>query len=721
MVTEPGKLMEYLWAYNSTIRVMKRHIIFGLKVLMIGSMIGSVAYSQSTQVGRTAHSIDRMVGKYHYQPKTLDDSLSAYLFMKFIDAIDPSGYYFLQPDIDKLKQHEFEIDDQIRNKSSEFFDETAKIFHQRLESADSLIADLMSKPFDFEKDEYIYSNEEYIPFVNDHAALKERWRKWLKSAVLEELFEGDFFEDASLTTIDSLKMYIPEASKAVWDNEKFEINSFIKHPSGYNQYLATYFLGAMTAYYDPHTSYFSDIDREQFQAELSKDNYAFGFSLKEDERGRVLIAGLTPGGAAWMSNSISQNDVILKIQFGKGKIVDVTVLSLDELILIFDASTAESLTLTLEKANGLVEEVELLKTEIYVDEDVIKSVILEGEKKVGYITLPDFYTDWDQVTGLGCANDIAKNIVKLKQENIDGLILDLRNNGGGSLKEAIDLAGIFIDWGPITIEQNRDRDPSSLKDMNKGAIYSGPLVILVNGLSASASEIFSAAMQDYNRALIVGSKTYGKSTGQVVLPLDPAFNFISGNMDDVDEDYGFIKITGTKFYRITNETHQKEGVIPDVALRDYYELYEYAESLNEMALEKDQVVKKVYYTPFAEFPVSKLQSNSNFRMSMNILYQEMCGVIDSISNFDEYYEKIPLSLVKYQQNERIMNELYAQLFTGELEPSEHFKVVNNKFDMEILKMNTYRAKLNEEYLEDVSKDLYIGEAYNVLLDLIQSK
>jgi carboxyl-terminal processing protease len=695
---------------------MYRHLLIGV-VFIAGNV-----FSQSTQVGKTSNAINRLIQRLHYQSKPLDDSLSTYVFHKFIDAIDPSGYQFLKSDIDFLKsEHEFQIDDQIASKTSDFFDDVAKIFYQRLKSSDSIINVISAEAFDFDKKEYIdYTLDEEL-YVNNYKALSERWRKWLKSSVLEELFEGAYFNDADRTSLDSLREMIPEATEVVVEYEKFDIHSFIDHPSGYRAYLATYFLDAMAGYYDPHTTYFSDIDKSNFEDELSKDNYAFGFSLKEDSRGRIFIAGMTPGGAAWMSNAINQDDQIMAVKFEKGKSVDVTLHSLDELMLIFDSKNSEKLLLTLKKANGRIEEVELIKSEVYVDQDVIKSVILKGDKKIGYITLPDFYTDWSETTGLGCANDIAKNIVKLKQENIDGLILDLRNNGGGSLKEAIDLAGIFINYGPITVEVGKYREPKTLKDMNKGAIYLGPFVILVNGLSASASEIFSAAMQDYNRAIVLGSQTYGKSTGQIVLPLDPVYKLSFDNMEDVDPKFGYLKITRSKFYRITNETHQKEGVVPDITLRDYYELYDYAEALNETALSKDRIEKKMYYTSLPELPFSKLQSNSSFRMSSNIFYQELCSVIDSISNFDSYYDIVPLSLADFQNNERIMNDLYDQLFSEELGVSDHFEVTNNQFDAEIMKMNNYRAELNEKYLNKVSKDLYIAEAYNVLVDYIQMK
>lgn len=695
-----------------------------MKQVFVASFIcfTSLCYAQTTQVGRQSNAIKRLIERYHYEAKPFDDSLSSYLFNSFIEAIDPSGFYFLQSDIDHLKDHQYDIDNQIDAKTSDFFDDVAAIYRLRMITADSLITKVFETPFDFKIEENLsYKDEDQVPFVNDLEQMKERWRKWLKYSVLEELFEGYYVDNPMDTSTAALLEFVDEAKSEVEQFERFEISSFLKHPSGYKPYLATFYLDGIATYFDPHTTYFSDIENENFEAELSKDNYAYGFSLKEEDKGRILLAGLTPGGAAWMSNAMNKDDVILEITFDKKKPIDVTQLTLDELMLIFSTEDDESLVMKLQKVNGRIEEVALTKTEIYVDQDVIKSVILNGEKKIGYITLPDFYRDWDDTEGLGCANDVAKNIVKLKKENIDGLILDLRNNGGGSLKEAMDLCGIFINYGPLAIEQDKYREPKSMKDMNKGAIYMGPLAILVNSGSASASEIFSAAMQDYNRAIIVGSQTYGKSTGQVVLPLDPAFNMTFQNWDEVDESFGFLKITLSKYYRITNQTHQKEGVKPDVNIRDYYELYEYGEKFNPTALEKDEVVKKVYYTPLPKIPSASLQSDSKLRLDSNIPYQEMCTVLDKINEFTDYYDLIPLNIDAYQSNEKKMDVLFDKLYSEEEYVSDGFIVENNLFDKEIIKMDAYRAELNKEYIEIVQKDLYIGETYNVLLDYIKSK
>ncbi|MEX1001681.1 MAG: carboxy terminal-processing peptidase [Crocinitomicaceae bacterium] len=677
--------------------------------------------AQTSHIGKQSHAIDRIVSKYHYQPKPLDDSLSAYLFDHFIATIDGGGYYFLKEDMDYLSRYRYELDDQIEAKTAKFFDETAAIFEKRLTSVDSLIRVIESTPFDFRKKEVIsYRDEDFPDYVNSLEALQERWRKYLKSAVLEEVFEGFYFDEPTEQSVDELLSVVDEAREKVLKAERFEIKSYLLHPSGYKTYLATFYLDDLASYYDPHTTYFSGVEKQHFEADLSKDNLAYGFSLSEDPQGVIKIESVMPGSAAWLSNSINKGDVLIEIRFADGKMVNVSQLEMDELSLIFDNDNSDELTLKLKKANGKIEEVHLSKAEIYVDEDVIKSVILDGDKKVGYITLPDFYTDWEEITGLGCANDVAKNIVKLKQERIDGLIIDLRNNGGGSLKEAIDLAGIFINYGPITIQQGKSREPKSIKDQNKGAIYTGPLAIMVNGLSASASEIFSAAMQDYNRALIVGSQTYGKSTGQVVLPLDPNGNPFLNDSEEVDASYGFLKITRSKFYRITKTTHQKEGVVPDVALRDYYELYDYKEASNPTALEKDEVDKKVYYTPGNSFPLAQLQSQSGSRLKENAYYQKICTVIDTLQKIDVKNDQVPLDIDSYLAHEITLKELFDQLFSEDDYSSEHFKVTNNIYDLEIMKINAYRSKLNEEYLENIKKDVYIGETYSVLIDYINS-
>ena len=672
----------------------------------------------TTFCGKQSNAIWNLVEKYHYDPKPLDDNLSSEIFDNFISYLDGGGYYFLQSDIDELTKYKTSVDDEIKAKTSVFFSRAAQIFEIRLKAVDSLITLIELSPFDFKKDEELsYAEADFPDYVSNYSELKERWRKWIKYSTLDELFYGDFFDDPLIEPVSNLLTKIELAKKDAIAYERFEIKSYLQHPAGFLNYLATYYLDAIATTFDPHTTYFSNIEKENFEDELSKENLVFGISVEADDKGVVRISSLMPGSPAWNSNDLNKGDEILSLELNDGQKLEMTTAGIDDITLMFANSTGTKLTIKIRKMNGQENTVVIEKGEVYIEEDVIKNVILSGEKKIGYITLPDFYTEWDGDGGLGCANDVAKIIVKLQKEKIDGLILDLRNNGGGSVKEAIDLAGIFIDWGPLTILSDNTGESNSIKDINKGAIYLGPLVIMVNGLSASASELFAAAMQDYNRAIIVGSPTYGKASGQIILPVDPGYIRDVTNDKDVDESYGYLKITIHKFYRITNSTHQKSGVIPDIYLNDIYDIYDYKESSYSNALPADSIVKKVYYTPFAEFPAS-LAINSKNRVEANPNFKLLKTLIDSILLTYELDEIISLKIENYQENEKLLDEFLDRLFSLDNFRTETFKAVNNLYDIEIMKMNAYRRELNEEYLESIEKDVYIDEAYNVLRDYL---
>lgn len=688
-------------------------------MILLLTGIGLVSGQPTSFVGRQSYAIHNTVKKYHYAPIPVDDEFSKEVFDNYIYSIDPGGYFFLSSDIEILMEYDTLIDDQIQSKTSAFFDKSAEIFKVRLKAADSILHVLESGKFDFTKDEVLsYSPEDYPDYTDNYTELKERWRKWIKYSALDELFLNDYFNDPLQETTANLLTNIDQAKKDAFEYEYYNIKSFLAHPAGFTKYLATFYLDAIATNFDPHTTYFSDVERESFVEELSKENLVFGISVEEDEKGIIRISAIMPGSPAWNSNQINKGDQVLSIGLSDGQHLEMTTAGIDEILLMFDNTKAQELTLELRKGNGEELIVQLVKGEVYIEDDVIKNLILTGDKKIGYITLPDFYTDWDGSTGLGCANDIAKTIVKLQKENIEGLILDLRYNGGGSLKEAIDLAGIFIDWGPLAISRNKIGEATSIKDMNKGAIYLGPLVILVNGLSASASEIFAAAMQDYNRAIIAGSPTYGKSSSQVILPLDPEYRYGYTDMNSVDQMYGYLKITTDKFYRITTKTHQRSGVIPNVLMPDVYDIYDYKESSYSNALSEDVVDKKVYYTPFENFPESVFEQSRN-RIENNPNFLRMTFLIDSLLNSEEKDEIISLKIEKYQENERKLNAVLDELFGLETALNSAFKATNNLYDLEILKMDAYRNTLNEEYLKTVESDIYINEAYLVLTDYLK--
>lgn len=683
-------------------------------------LLPTVFAQPTTSIGRKSNYIKKIIEKFHYNEVDFNDTFSAQVFDGFINEIDGLGMFYLQTDIDVLKgKHYQSIDEEISQSTAAFFSDAAGIYYNSLIRANERAERLLAVDIDWSKSEILsYDKSTYQSFPTDEKEMDERWRLWLKSEVLEGLFSGEFHPNPYETTVDSVLQFEAEVKEAVLKKELYEIKMFTEHPVGYDNYLSSYYLDAIAHVVDPHTSYFSANEQEDFVEELSKDNLAFGILFEENDKGNVIIYGVLPGSPAWVSGELNKGDVVLSLKLGDQKKLDLTTAGIDEVEMMFSAFNDEVLILLIRKANGQTKEVVIEQGLVYDDQDVIKSVLLDGEKKIGYITLPDFYTNWDGVSGNGCANDVAKSIVKLKKESIDGLIIDLRNNGGGSVREAIDLAGMFINYGPLAIEQQQSREPQSIKDFNKGSIYSGPLVVLVNGLSASASEIFTAAMQDHNRAIVVGGTTYGKATGQVMLPLDP--NILDPyNTKPIDESLGYLKVTTSKYYHITKSTHQKVGVRPDIELPDVYDIYDYREAAYENALIKDSVVKKVYYTAGSDFPIEELNVASKSRLSGTSFGNALILTIDSLKRAMNAPEQYDLNINNYQQKSQELNQTIDSLFSYLKQSSDAYEVKNNAYDLRIMEMNAYRSELNDAYLKRLKEDIYLDEAYRVLLDYIR--
>jgi len=348
---------------------------------------------------------------------------------------------------------------------------------------------------------------------------------------------------------------------------------------------------------------------------------------------------------------------------------------------------------------------------------MIKSFVLNGTIKAGFIALPGFYTDWTHARMIGCANDVAKEIIKLKKEGVDGIILDLRGNGGGSLKEAIELAGIFIDIGPMSIKARRDEKPQTVKDWNRGSIYDGPLLIMVNGSSASASEVLAGALQDHHRALIVGNRTFGKATAQVILPLNTAFDLDFPNAE-LNTELGFCKITMSKLYRINLQTHQKTGVQPDIEIPSFYDNMAYRESNLDFALAQDSIVKKMYYTPLANLPIKELRAKSKARIEKNELFGNVSSINKSLNLLIEQKQSFALDLSGYRESVSSARSLGLRIEDLEKNATDAYTVTNNKFDEEVFKMDTYTMEINTMLIENNQNDMMIEEAYFIIKDLI---
>ncbi|MCU0353794.1 MAG: carboxy terminal-processing peptidase, partial [Cytophagales bacterium] len=592
-----------------------------------------------------AIALRKLLETKHYSPQAVDDRFSAQLLARFLKTLDPSGLYFTAADGKQLTAFQTQLDDELRGNGWKFLPLATGLYQKRLSQAEQTVAALTKSPFVFSAAETIdfgRFDTDSLTFVATEAEQTQRWGKWLKFRTLADMTATQ--PDLPNSSLDKLTAREPAARAKVRTIEQRNLRRLLNHPAGFEALVAGFFLNAIGECFDPHTRYFSNNGREDFQAALSTETLSVGIDLDEDDDGNVVIAHLVPGGPAWQSNELHKGDVLTQLKRPGQNAVDLAGAEADEVAEMLAASKTDKLELTVRKADGLEKTVSLVPAKIRADENIVKSYILKGDLKIGYISLPGFYTEWEDFeAGLGCANDVAKEIVKLKQANVEGLILDIRYNGGGSLREGLALAGIFIDEGPLALMQETGGKPVLMKDMNRGTLYDGPMAVMVNGHSASASELLAGTLQDYNRAVIVGSTTYGKATGQQVLPIDPAVNAAAPGHSKVKSDWGFAKVTLSKLYRVTGKSAQRQGVVPHVAQPDVFETLGQRESNQPTALPADSVNKKVVFAALKPLPVADLNQRSQARMSADESFRAVRQWNDSRRKRKEQ-EKKPIVL-----------------------------------------------------------------------------
>jgi carboxyl-terminal processing protease len=573
------------------------------------------------QTVQDAFLISRMVEKFHVQPRPLDQSMSSAIYADVLGDLDEERIFFTKSDIDKLSAYRYKLDDEIRNKQSAYLQLLIGIYKQRLLQTDTMIDHITAKPFNFSiRDKLTVAEDTAQPA--DEGAVHAKLYKLLKSSVLSGITGYAILGGTTPTKkyVDSLE---PILRKKAATRAKRSIKRILQSPMGVDYMIGTIFCQSLASTYDPHTAYFRPEMKTAFESELGNAPLSFGLSLNEDDDGKPQIGRLKPGGPAFQSGALNEGDKIQSIQWDNKEPIDVSNAELQEIGEMLATSGGNKVTLTVKKADGTVRQVVLHKEKLNTDEDEdkVKGFLLKGARTMGYISLPAFYSDWENSKGVnGCANDVAKEIIKLKKENIEGLILDLRYNGGGSVEEAIELSGIFIDAGPVALVKTKDAKVITLKDVNRGTIYDGPMILLVNGLSASASEMVAGTLQDYHRALIVGSPTYGKATAQVVLPMDTTVN------PDLYDGHGqassYIKLTTSKLYRITGASAQVSGVQPDISLPDPPDAVQQREADEKAALAPTTIAANKYYIPLPVLPVAAAAAMAKKEMDSSDYFKE---------------------------------------------------------------------------------------------------
>ena len=647
-----------------------------LKTVFLTVSISTLA-QQPASVKNEALQLKKLILQHHFDPKPVDDLFSAKVFDHVLNALDPEKLYFTQQDITALSAFKYKIDDDLTGTTWNFLPAITERYKQSLLRSEAIITRHTKVPFDLSKKELFISDTAWAENDVASAAL---WHKNLKYETLDELIQLQK-RTPEIKDSEFLTKKEPEARQRVQRNSLRMIHRILNHASGYENHVATQFLQSVGLAFDPHSSYLSLAQMENFLASLSTEGYYFGISVDENERGEIVITQLTPGGPAWKSGEVHAGDVIEQIRWEGSEWIEVDGMTQDEFDNLLQESIRNSIEFTLKETGGIEKTVRLRKEKMSAEENRVKSFILEGEKRIGYVSLPGFYTDWGDEEGSRCANDVAKEILKLKKENIDGLVLDVRYNRGGSLKEAVAMAGIFIDAGPMGVLKVKGGTPQSEKDVNRGTVYDGPLVLMVNGLSASASEFLAAALQDYHRGIIVGSRTYGKATGQEVFSLEPDEKNASASAAE-KLGWGYTTITTLKIYRVTGKTAQKRGVTPDIMLPDLYDFIEFREENLEDALTSDSISRKIYYTPLGLLPVCELKEKSQVRIAKNNAFQTTIQCSKALGGLVTKLDSVSLNWADYKKMIAEEGQQFKSLKEVTEIPTNAFKVNNHVFDRE---------------------------------------
>jgi carboxyl-terminal processing protease len=663
-------------------------------------------------VKQKAFLLQRVLAKKHYKPLVWHDTSASILFKKWINNLDDEKLFFTQKDIDALTKLKTAIDDDILGKSWSFLPQSINLYQQQLKKVDSIIKVQTQKPFEFSKPDNL--NWPFSSYAVNDAELALRWQKYIKYEVLKGIARevGDSNGLASAAPPNISQLEIKERAE-VKKRELAYVKNLLSTPAELITDLEERYLNTIASCYDPHSNYFSMGKKNEFEAATSASEFSTGIELDENSNGDIAIDYLLPGSSAWRSGKLHKGDIIQSIKIN-GEEKSVKEMDEEELDEALNGAKNTEVSITVKSASGEIKAIKLPKEKIEDDEAVVKSYVVSGKQNIGYINLPGFYSREDEAVDDerklkydGCANDLSKEIIKLKKDNIAGLVLDLRNNGGGSMWEAMQLAGIFIDIGPVALVKGLDGKLVTLKDPNRGTIYDGPMVVLVNGASASASEFLSAALQDYKRAIIVGGNTYGKGSGQYVQPLDTLANNNSKTYND------FVKVTGSKFYRVNGGTTQWAGVTPDILLPDLFSNLDYKEKNDESALLPDDV-KPAYFKTLPELPIPQLAQKSTERLKANSFFTQLTNfMVWQKKQLAEQKRTLQWASYSKEYNEKI--KMYQNL--EKAVSSANIVVKNNAFDAQRIMQSSSRSKdINATHLKEITEDAVVLEAYNIMMD-----
>lgn len=691
------------------------------------------------------NSIMGIINEAHYSPRKIDDSFSNKVYNKVFETTDIEKKIFTKEDFEKLNKYRYEIDDELLAGTFDFYNTYEKIYITRTKQIETFFNEIIKELFDFKADEEIQLNGEKIDYAANDIELKNRWRKYIKYRVLVKYVELQKWQADEIKRRDTLK---------VKDTSKFEIKnnadllktSIEKTQQNLQKFFTklnkikpddrfALYINAITTSEDPHTDYFPPLEKKNFDVQMSGEFYGIGAQLKPEED-KIKVASIVPGSPSWKQGELKPNDEIIKVGQGSAEPEDIQGYELEDVVQKIRGEKGTEVRLTVRRPDGSIKVIPIIRGKVALEETFAKSLIINTSKgKLGYIYLSEFYSNFNSADGRRSAVDVAKEVEKLKNEKVKGIILDLRFNGGGSLNDVVDMTGLFVGPGPVVQVKTRSENPLVLKSKTAQS-YDGPLVIMVNQASASASEILAAALQDYNRAVIVGNTTFGKGSVQKQVIIDdflpPMVRFKM--MNEKLPDIGALKLTIQMFYRINGESTQLRGVTPDISIPDTYSDIEIGERKDKSALPYNEII------PVTLVGMQNIQNSKEFKAeiakmtfwsnSLNLkkLKEQSIKRVNNSNAFDLVKENakrlkklqddnlVFLNEDKFKTQQNKNNELAKKI--EELDKVKvKLEIDNLEVDKASLVSDTAKAERNKNWIRLLKKDITLAETVNILEDI----
>ena len=665
-------------------------------------------------------SVRNTLSYLHYSPKPINDAYSQDVYDKYLEDVDASKRYFLQSDIDEFKKHYTKLDDYLNQGNLIFYKLTIDRLYQRVDEIDKMTQDILSKPINLdENDELVLEPKKRVNPANAKEQYNE-WKKYIKYNILQEIETLNSKEEAQKKKKDSVVAnklkdtikYEPlsiekKREKATSEVKDLITDSFRRFKKRKKMDWFTVYMNAYTEVFDPHTNYFSPKNKEEFDAQFTGKIIGIG-ALIQEKRGYLYLGELTIGAPAWKSKQLTAGDKILKVKSKPNEEpVNVVGMLSDEAVRLIRGEKGTPVTLTVEKKDKSIKEVTMIREEVTIEDTYARSIVVNSKngKKYGFIYLPGFNVEFDKENGgRNASDDVKAELLKLKKENVEGIILDLRNNGGGSLTEVGDIMGLFMNAGPYVQVKDSRGKVQVLSNKTNDPIWTGPLVIMQNELSASASEILAGAMQDYGRAAVIGSpSSFGKGTVQTFVELNRFLN--------TSDDFGALKLTIQKFYRISGESTQRKGVESDIKMKDLFSYAEVGERFDQFALPWDKIAA-TSYKKLTALNIPQLQAEIDKQVAKNNNYKLLLESAEWKEALDKE-ETITLNQAKFNE---LMKTRKAQIekFKALDKFNNGLKFTLHTDEAERIKKDEAFAKKTENWRKNLERDFYLEETVDAL-------